>query len=235
MKYSIVIPCYNEEENLPKLVETITKFAKWRDIEFILVENGSEDNSFELMKSLIEDKAFIRIVKVEKNKGLGYGIFQGIKDAKGDFIGWIHADMQTPMEDIEGFFSYLDSTPICKKIMVKATRHNRSLLDYFFTNSMAFFCSVLYGKILYDIQAVPVIASRDLFESLDIVPHGFAFDMFIYLLAKKKNFNIKRMPVRIFRREKGNSSWNTGIQARIRLSKYMIRSAFKISKGNFDV
>ena len=54
MKYSIVIPCYNEEENLPKLVSSITEFAKGRDLEFVLVENGSKDNSYMLMKELIK-------------------------------------------------------------------------------------------------------------------------------------------------------------------------------------
>lgn len=119
--------------------------------------------------------------------------------------------------------------------MVKATRHNRTFVDYFFTNGMALFCSMVFRKFLYDIQAVPVIASKDLFIPMKIVPHGFAFDMFMYWQARKKGFEVKRIPVRIFKREKGNSSWNTGLQARIRLSRYMAHSAFEMVKGNFNV
>ena len=69
MKYSIVIPCYNEEENLPHLVNCISEFAQGRDLEFVLVENGSKDNSFALMKYLTKDTDFIKIVKVEVNQG----------------------------------------------------------------------------------------------------------------------------------------------------------------------
>lgn len=235
MKYSIVIPCYNEEENLPQLVATITAMAKGRDMEFILVENGSKDGSYELMKSLVKDKQFVRIVKVDVNQGLGYGIHQGIKNAVGDYIGWIHADMQTPREDIEEFLNYLDKTDKRTKMMVKATRHNRTFVDYFFTNGMALFCSMVFRKFMYDIQAVPVIASKDLFVPMRMVPHGFAFDMFMYWQARKKGFEVKRIPVRIFKREKGNSSWNTGLQARIKLSRYMAHSAFEMVKGNFNV
>ena len=235
MKLSIVIPCYNEEENLSQLVDSLVEMAKRRDVEFILVENGSKDGSYELMKSLVRDKQFIKIVKVEVNQGLGYGICQGIKSSEGDYIGWIHADMQTPREDIDSFLNYLDTINKKTKIMVKATRHNRSMMDYFFTNGMALFCSLLFRKVMYDIQAVPVIASKDLFEPMKVMPHGFAFDMFMYWQAKKKGYKVKRIPVRIFKREKGNSSWNTGLQARIRLSRYMVHSAFEMVKGNFNL
>ena len=54
MKCSIVIPCYNEEDNLPQLVATIEEMARGRDIEFVLVENGSKDGSYELMKTLVK-------------------------------------------------------------------------------------------------------------------------------------------------------------------------------------
>ena len=235
MKYSIVIPCYDEEDNLPQLIATIEEMAKGRDIEFVLVENGSKDGSYELMKSLVKDKPFIKIVKVDVNQGLGFGICQGIKEANGDFVGWIHADLQTPREDIEKFLNYLDMTDPNHLIMVKATRHNRTLVDYFFTNAMAIFCSLLFRTLLYDVQAVPVIVSNDLFKSMKVIPHGFAFDMFMYWQARKKGFDVKRLPVRILKREKGNSSWNTGLLARIRLSRYMAHSAFEMVKGNYDV
>ena len=234
MKYSIVIPCYNEEENIPRLVETVQELAAGKDIEFILVENGSKDNSYEVMKSITDNIPYIKIVRIEVNQGLGYGIQQGIRHAQGDYIGWIHADMQTPVSDIEQLFRYLEKSGT-DHVMVKATRHNRSLTDYFFTNCMAVYCSLLFRKLLYDIQAVPVIASRALFSEIPGMPNGFAFDMYVYLQARKRNYHVMRVPVRIFKREKGSSSWNSGLGARIRLSKYMMRSARQIARGNYQV
>ena len=106
MKYSIVIPCYNEEENLPRLLESIQELAIGQNIEFLLVENGSKDNSYAIMKSLVPNVPNVRIVKVDVNQGLGYGIYQGIKQAQGEYIGWMHADLQTPISDIKQLFSY---------------------------------------------------------------------------------------------------------------------------------
>lgn len=234
MKYSIIIPCYNEEANLPRLIETIQEMAKGKEAEFILVENGSKDNSYEVMKVLTEGLPYVSIVRVEVNQGLGYGICQGILHAKGDYIGWIHADMQTPVSDIEQLFSYLHDKDD-GRLMVKATRRNRSVIDYFFTNCMAVYCSLVFRTLLYDIQAVPVMACRSLFDEMAVMPNGFAFDMFVYWQARKRGFHVERVPVRIFRREKGTSSWNSGLDARIRLSRYMISSVWQIAKGNYRV
>ena len=142
--------------------------------------------------------------------------------------------MQTPVLDIEQLFHYLKNRE-GKNIMVKARRHNRSSIDYFFTNCMALYCSMVFRLFLYDIQAVPVIASRSLFDEMTDMPDGFAFDMFVYWQARRRNFNVKRVPVRIFKREKGSSSWNSGLKARIRLSRYMIKAACKMAKGDFRI
>lgn len=234
MKYSIIIPCYNEEKNIPRLVGSVKELAAGKDIEFILVENGSKDNSYELMRTITRNIPYIKIVQVDVNQGLGYGIRQGIRHAQGDYIGWIHADMQTPVDDIEQLFRCLEKNEE-NHIMIKATRHNRSLIDYFFTNCMAIYCSIVFRMPLYDIQAVPVIASRSLFDEMTDMPKGFAFDMFVYWQARKKNYHLTRIPVRLFKREIGNSSWNTGLGARIRLSKYMSKSAYQIARGNYNV
>lgn len=93
MKMSIVIPCYNEEENIPIILDKFDNILTNEDIEIILVNNGSTDNSDEVLKRLLPKYLFARTVLVPINKGYGYGIFQGLKEAKGDFLGWMHADM----------------------------------------------------------------------------------------------------------------------------------------------
>ena len=86
MKYSIVIPCYNEEKNLPDLISSLKTFPDNYQVEFILVENGSVDGSRNYMKQIEADVApKIRFVWVDQNQGYGYGIQQGLKEASGDY------------------------------------------------------------------------------------------------------------------------------------------------------
>jgi glycosyltransferase involved in cell wall biosynthesis len=231
MKYSIVIPCYNEEDNLPNLIRSISEFAKGRDLEYVLVENGSKDNSFALMKDLTKDKDFIKIVKVETNQGYGYGLYQGIKSASGDFIGWIHADLQLPLSDVSQFLDRVDSYNGSEKLFLKGTRHNRSLVDYFFTYGMTCFESVLFGRWLFDIGAIPVFFDKSLSAILKRVPNDFSIELFIYNKAKEHGYKVERLPVHLLKREKGKSSWNTGLMSRIKQSIRIIKASFNIKKG----
>lgn len=232
MKYSIVIPCYNEEDNLPNLIMSISEFAKGRELEFVLVENGSKDNSLALMKDLTNDKDFIKIVKVEVNQGYGYGLHQGIKAASGDYIGWIHADLQLPLSDVSQFLDRIDSYNGSQKLFLKGTRHNRSLVDYFFTYGMTCFESVLFGRWLFDIGAIPVFFDKSLLVVLERVPNDFSVELFIYNKAKEHGYKVERLPVHLLKREKGKSSWNTGLMSRVKQSMRIIKASFNIKKGN---
>jgi len=232
MKYSIVIPCYNEKDNLPNLIKSISEFAKGKELEFVLVENGSKDNSFALMKDLTNDKDFIKIVKVEVNQGYGYGLHQGIKAASGDYIGWIHADLQLPLADVSQFLDRIDTYNGPQKLFLKGTRHNRSLVDYFFTYGMTCFESVLFGRWLFDIGAIPVFFDRSLLAVLERVPKDFSVELFIYNKAKAHGYKVERLPVHLLKREKGKSSWNTGLMSRVKQSMRIIKASFNIKKGN---
>lgn len=232
MKYSIVIPCYNEEDNLPNLIMSISEFAKGRELEFVLVENGSKDNSLALMKDLTNYKDFIKIVKVEVNQGYGYGLHQGIKAASGDYIGWIHADLQLPLSDVSQFLDRIDSYNGSQKLFLKGTRHNRSLVDYFFTYGMTCFESVLFGRWLFDIGAIPVFFDKSLLVVLERVPNDFSVELFIYNKAKEHGYKVERLPVHLLKREKGKSSWNTGLMSRVKQSMRIIKASFNIKKGN---
>lgn len=92
---SIIIPCYNEEENLsiynkelfPELNKLKTKY------EVILVNDGSKDNTLKEINKLKRKYKNIQIVSYEKNGGLGYAIRQGIKEAKGELTVTLDSDL----------------------------------------------------------------------------------------------------------------------------------------------
>ena len=82
MTLSVVIPCYNEKENLPLLLERFSQVIT-EDITVVLVDNGSTDGSAEVFRALLPDRPFARLVMVEVNQGYGYGILQGLRSC-----GW---------------------------------------------------------------------------------------------------------------------------------------------------
>ena len=79
MKLSIIVPCYNEEKNIPLILEKFNSVIKNEKIEVILVNNGSTDNSSKILEKLLPKYSFVRTVLVPVNQGYGYGILQGLK------------------------------------------------------------------------------------------------------------------------------------------------------------
>jgi glycosyltransferase involved in cell wall biosynthesis len=102
---SIVIPIFNEEENLQNLYTRLTNAApKWKeDYEIVLVDDGSRDNSLKIMKSFAEKDSHIRVVKLSRNFGHQPAISAGIQVAKGDAIIIMDGDLQDPPEELHRF------------------------------------------------------------------------------------------------------------------------------------
>ena len=228
MKYSIVIPCYNEENNLKHLIKRLIEYRQGKDIEYVLVENGSTDSSYNILLELTEQVSYIKVVKVDINQGYGYGLGQGILAASGEYVGWLHADLQVSLEDMNVFFDYLEHNNYPEKIMLKGTRHNRSFVEYFFTWGMAIFETLLFLKPLYDISAIPVLFHHKLVEDMRNMPNGFEIELYAYYKAKKNRYDLVRFPIKMQERVNGKSSWNTGFVSRIKQSWRIIKASFEI-------
>ena len=222
MKLSIVVPCYNEAENIPLILQRFSEIVDSREIEVILVNNGSYDNSEEVFKAELPMYPFAKKVNVEVNQGYGYGILQGLKSAEGVYVGWTHADMQTDPKDIAVAYDFLQENDFAEKFFVKGRRKGRSLFDTFFTNGMSVFETLYLGAKLFDINAQPNIFSRSFFDSWKTPPNDFALDLYACFLAAKQGLTVKRFDVQFPKRIYGQSHWNTGIGAKFKFIRRTI-------------
>lgn len=233
MKYSIIIPCYNEKDNIDYLINRITPLQKKYDLEYVLVENGSQDRSREYFEKNVDGKyPNIKVVYVKRNLGYGYGLQQGIKIASGDYIGWIHADLQMPPEELCVFFDEIEKHKKEEKLFLKGIRTNRSAFDKFFTNGQSLMNSILFGKKIYDVGAIPVVFHSSLIKNkIDDMPNDFSIELYVYKEATINSFKVIRYKVKLLKREKGNSSWNHGLKSKIKQSKIIFIDSLKIKRG----
>src|SRR3989344_8291120 len=103
---SIVIPVYNEEENLPELIKRVLKYIKSNSnysFEVIFVENGSDDRSYDILNRSAQSDKRIKILQLSKNFGSEGGIEDGVHYAKGDALVMMMADLQEPISLINNF------------------------------------------------------------------------------------------------------------------------------------
>ena len=230
MKLSIVVPCYNEQDNIPLILERFKDVIKRDDIEVILVNNGSTDNSEKVFEELLPNYPFAKMVKIEVNQGYGYGILQGLNAAVGKYIGWTHADMQTDPNDVIKALDIIEKENK-EKIYIKGNRKGRSLFDQFFTFGMGCFETLFMGEFLWDINAQPNIFSRELFDNWQNAPLDFALDLFAFYEARRRGYKIIRMPVMFPERIHGSSHWNTGLAGKWKFIKRTMEFSFKLKKG----
>lgn len=207
MILSIVVPCYNEAENIPLLLKRFGEVIKTDDVEVVLVNNGSTDNSQDVLDKLLPEYTFARTVLVPVNQGYGYGILQGLNAAQGDFIGWTHADMQTDPADVLKALEIIQQSSI-KNIYVKGNRKGRPLFDRFFTWGMGVFETLYFKTSMDDINAQPNIFPRSFYESWENPPYDFSLDLYAVYMANKAGLKLIRFPVLFPERIHGESKWN---------------------------
>jgi len=99
MRVSVIVPTYNERENLPELVERISKALKGHDYEIIVVDDDSPDETWKLAEELSR-KYPVRVIRRTDEKGLSSAVIRGFEEAKGDVLVVMDADLQHPPEVI---------------------------------------------------------------------------------------------------------------------------------------
>lgn len=233
MKLSVVIPCYNESKNIPLILEGFSRVLKRGDIEVILVNNGSTDDSQQVLDSLLPEYRFVRSVKVEINQGYGFGVLSGLRSATGDYLAWTHADMQTDLYDVLKGFELIEKSAQPQKTFVKGSRLGRSLLDNFFTWGMSIFESIYLGALLTDINAQPNIFHRSFFATWinPNPPYDFSLDLYVFYLARRYNLRVIRFPVIFKKRIFGCSKWNSGLKSRLKFIKRTLDFSYKLKKA----
>lgn len=98
---SVIVPCYNEEENVSYFYEEFIKnehFLKENDIDFELwyIDDGSKDKTVEEVKKLIEKDARVHLLAFSRNFGKEAALYAGFEKAKGDYVACMDADLQDP-------------------------------------------------------------------------------------------------------------------------------------------
>jgi glycosyltransferase involved in cell wall biosynthesis len=221
----VVIPCYNESGNIPKLIERCTLAISRADCEFLLVDNGSTDSTAQVFDSLSPIPG-IKFMKLETNQGYGGGILAGLHSLQNEFIGWTHADLQTDPVDIIGIELISGST----NQFLKGTRRNRKFVDRIFTSGMSLTMSFLFLTRLSDINAQPSVVSRDLFEKWSTPPSDFSLDLYAFVAARRESAYIRRFQVDFSNRYTGNSKWNDSFTARVKMTRRTIVYARKLRR-----
>lgn len=210
---SIVVPCYNEARNIPLILRRFAEAIKDGKTELVLVDNGSWDGTQRILGNELKKHPFARSVRVKKNIGYGYGVMFGLRNCRGRFLAYTHADMQCDPADVANAYTELLRSKEPEKTLVKGTRIGRNSIV---SKALVTLVSALFLRKYSDINAQPKVFHSSLMKMLEKPPHGFTLDLYLQHIALKNGWWVREVPVKFGERRHGKSSWSSSMFSRIK-------------------
>jgi glycosyltransferase involved in cell wall biosynthesis len=204
IEITVVVPVYNEKENLPVLIPKIGKVFEGIGLsyEMIFVDDGSSDGSLRVLKEAASRYPLLRIIKLKQNRGLSTALLAGMREARGEKIVTLDADLQNDPEDIPRLLGYLDQydmatgwrqkreDPWLKKISSKIANAIRNRLS---------------GEEIRDSACTLRAFKR---ECVQNIPVFNGMHRFLSTLVKIEGYRIIEVPVIHHPRKFGKSKYN---------------------------
>lgn len=215
MKLTLVIPLFNEEKNIEKLVSEIRESHLLEEglEQVILVNNGSADRTGELLKKLSGDSSWIKPIYLQENINYGGGIQHGLGLVATDFAGFIPGDLQISIDDLKKVWNETKAkaSECNSKLLVKGNRVTRldSWNTRFVSAVYTVLGNILLGLKISDVNGLPKVFHIDLFKLVrGELQKTFVWDAQLILTARANNWKIFEVPVTFFARRAGVSSWS---------------------------
>lgn len=203
--FSIVVPLFNEEENIEPLVESLldTVGDDAGFLELILVDDGSLDDTARLALDLAAKEQRIRLIKHEKNKGLGGAIRTGLEASSGDYVLYTDADLPFDFKELPKLFSMAQDN-----CLVTGYRLNRGEggRRWVLTKGYNALIWLLFGLRLQDVNFACKIFPKSFLQKTDFYSSGSFIDVEILLEASRLDLDIIEHPLVYYPRERGLST-----------------------------
>ena len=220
---SIVVPCYNEKDNIKKIVKKILN-SPVKNKEIIIVDDCSSDGTRDILEK--EIKHFVnKIVYKELNNGKGATLKEGFKHVTGDFVIIQDADMEYEPNDYVTVLEPLvnGECDVCYGSRFLNTKAKGNLANILANKFLTFLSNIFTGLHLTDMETCYKCFKREIIQSIDIEEKRFGFEPEITAKLAKKKVIIKEIPISYYPRtnmEGKKIGFKDGIRAIYCILKY---------------
>ncbi len=209
VKYSIIMPAYNEEKTIEKMISYIEEVFKREDYELIIVNDGSKDKTEEKIKRKAQKNKKIRIISYQKNRGKGYAIRKGISIARGKYIGIQDADLEYSPKDLFVLFKISEVTgSVIYGSRFLGKIENMKWYMKAGNQFLSFIFSVFYGQRITDVETCYKVSPSKIFKSLNLKSNNFDIEIEITSKILRRGFSIIEIPISYKARSKKEKKLN---------------------------
>lgn len=206
---TIVIPCYNEAENLKILLPKLITFCKENDFQLIIVNDGSHDESEEVLMQYINYEN-VTIIKHKINRGYGAAIKSGIEEVQTKFLITIDGDGQHELDDIKKLYDLIKEKDADMVIGSRKNFKPYSLYRHFGKFVIRNFAKILMPLKIYDINSGMKIYNTELAKKyIKLCPNSMSYSDIITLVYINQKNLVLEIPIRVNKRIKGESTIST--------------------------
>ena len=206
LDFSIVLPVHNEARNLSDVLHGLKKVLQEAGInpEIIAVDNGSTDDTPDILKSLKREIAELKTLRIEE-VGAGIGIIIGLEAAQAPILGFMDADGQVRPEDTVKVFLKLknENLDLCKGTRVgRFFGWERKIVSKVYN----FLFRAMFRLPFQDINGSPKIFTRRFYKEAKLVSKDWFLDAEIMIKAKRGGYRVGEVPIIYLARQGGGSN-----------------------------
>lgn len=227
---SVIIPAYNEEKRIGPTMTAVAKYFKYQKFvaELIVVNDGSRDNTVQVVESFRDQIKELRIIDYRQNKGKGFAVRNGALQARGEFILFTDADNSTDITEFDkcqqelwgGYDIVIGSRALPEsKIMIHQPWY-REVTGRLANKLIKILTGLPYQDTQCGFKCFSRKAALIIFKQAKI--DRWAFDVEALVLARKNGFKIKEMPI----------NWRNDSSSKVSLGGYLktLRELIKIRR-----
>ena len=223
--FSLVLPLYNEGRAICDVIPGLVAEFEHEGIpcELVLVNNGSNDDTPDILEEVQRQYQSVRVVHVPINEGYGWGIICGLRKARAPVVGFMCGDGQIAPRDVTRVYRQLveKKLDLCK--VVRVERHDgwkRLLL----TKCYNLFFRFLFPVKSRDINGTPKLMRRECYRQLDLVSKDWFIDAEIMIKSTEKSYRVGEVEVSFMPRASGDS--NVHLTTSFEFVRNMLRRRF---------
>ena len=221
---SIIIPVFNEVEFLNELFQQLKLYFNEKNIEIIVVDDGSTDGSSSLLKKIKQkdDYQFIfKLIKLDINSGKGKAIQTGIKNSEGEYILFQDADLELDTKDGREMFDMILINKQIKCIFGSRYMSGKLKKNNYFLNNIigkinSFIFNIFFAQSLSDVHCGLKILHRSVIEKIKLSVNDFGIEIDLASQIVRNHFFIYEFGVSYFFRTKAQGkkiTWLDGFKS----------------------
>jgi glycosyltransferase involved in cell wall biosynthesis len=223
---SVFFPCFNEQENIPKLVgnalEVLPSITE--NYQIILVNDGSTDQTKLIAQKYVDQNEHVELVSHETNRGYGAALRTGFLSAKKELVFYTDGDNQFDIKELPRLIELKDKYDIVSGYRLQRQDSFTRKLNAAIYNFTLF---VLFGLRVKDVDCAFKLYKRELFDKIKIISNGALVDAEILIKAKRLGYKIGQCGVSHYPRAAGKQT-GANIKVILRAFKEIIKLRLKI-------